>query len=389
MHIIDVLIVLLIAGSLLRGIELGLVRQLLSTLAFFAGLFAGVFLEPHVVRLAHTPETRLLITVGVTLGLAFAALSIGEIAGVALKRRLLLQRWLDRIDNAGGAIVAGISTVIIIWLSTVVVLTLPYPGLQAMFRDSAVVNLINNHLPPAPNIVADLGHFISPNGFPNVFIGGEPSSTPASLPTPTQLTAAVAHDRPSIVKIEGQGCGGIVEGSGFVVAGNLVATNAHVVAGITKPYVIDDNGQHQAVPIWFDPNLDFAVLRVNNLAGQPLQFDTGTIARGTQGGVLGYPGGGPFTADTAAVLEEFTAIGRNIYNQGQTSRDVYAIQANVVPGNSGGPLVDLNGNVIGVVFAASTTTNDMGYALSNSQIIHELQQAEASNRPVGTGSCAE
>lgn len=389
MHIIDALLILFLAGSLLRGTELGLVRQLLSTIAFFAGLFLGIALEPHVVRLAHTPEARLLITVGITLGLAFIALSLGELAGVVLKQRLVLQRWLDRIDNACGAVIAGISTVILIWLSSVVILALPYPGLQAVFRDSAIVGFINGHLPPAPNVVADVGHFISPNGFPNVFIGGEPSSTPASPPTPDQLAAAVAHDRASIVKIEGQGCGGIVEGSGFVVSGDLVATNAHVVAGIANPYVIDGNGQHRATPIWFDPNLDFAVLRVDNLAEQPLQFNSGTIAHGTQGGVLGYPGGGPFTADTAAVLEEFTAIGRNIYNQGQTTRDVYAVQANVVPGNSGGPLVDLSGNVMGVVFAASTTTNDTGYALSVPQIISEIHQAQAANQPVGTGSCAE
>jgi S1-C subfamily serine protease len=369
--------------------ELGLVRQFFSTLAFFCGLFLGVFLEPHAVKLVHSPAARLWMTIVVILGTACLFLTLGEWVGTVIKRRLVMKNWLDRIDNASGSVIAGISTVILIWLSAVVVLALPYPGLQAMFRDSAVIKLLDKHLPPAPNIVADIGHFISPNGFPNVFIDGEPTTAPASLPTPTQLATAVARDRASIVKIEGQGCGGIVEGSGFVVGDNLVATNAHVIAGISAPYAIDGNGQHRATPIWFDPNLDFAVLRVNNLAGQPLQFNTSTIDRGAQGGVLGYPGGGPFAADTAAVLEEFTAIGRNIYNQGQTHRDVYAVQSHIVPGNSGGPLVDLDGNVMGIVFAASTTTDNTGYALSAPQVIDEIHQAETSNRPVGTGSCAE
>lgn len=389
MHFIDILLILFFATSLIRGMQLGLVRQLFSTVAFFGGLFLGIVLEPHVVHLVHTPNARLLVTVGITLGLAFIALSLGELAGVAVKQRLLLRSWLDRSDNTGGAIIAGISTVILVWLSAVVILALPYPSLQATFRNSAIVSFIDSRLPPAPNIIADIGHFISPNGFPNVFIGGEPSSSPASLPTPAQLTTAVARDRASVVKIEGQGCGGIVEGSGFIIASGLVATNAHVVAGIAMPYILDDNGRHPTIPIWFDPNLDFAILRTSNLAGQPLHFNTDTIGHGTPGGVLGYPGGGPFTADTAAVLEEFTAVGRNIYNQGQTSRDVYAIQANVVPGNSGGPLVDLNGNVMGVVFAASTTTNDTGYALSIPQIMREINRAETTNQPVGTGSCAE
>lgn len=389
MHLIDILLILLLAGSLLRGMELGLVRQFFSTLAFFCGLFIGILLEPHAVTVVHSPAARLWMTVVVILGVACLFLTLGEWAGTVIKRRLVMKNWLDRIDNACGSVIAGVSTIVLVWLSAVVILALPYPGLQAMFRSSAIVTLINRHLPPAPNIVADIGHFISPNGFPNVFIDGEPTTAPASLPTPTQLTTAVARDRASIVKIEGQGCGGIVEGSGFVVSGNLVATNAHVIAGISAPYVIDGNGQHRATPVWFDPNMDFAVLRVSGLTGQPLQFNTNRIVHGTQGGVLGYPGGGPFTADTAAVLEEFTAIGRNIYNEGQTNRDVYAVQSHIVPGNSGGPLVDLDGNVIGVVFAASTTTNDTGYALSVPQVVDAVHQAQASNQPTGTGSCAE
>ena len=79
------------------------------------------------------------------------------------------------------------------------------------------------------------------------------------------LQSAVAKDDASVVKIEGLGCGGLVEGSGFDVGSDLVATNAHVVTGIAHPYVIDSNGTHSASLIWFDPNLDFAVLQVPGL----------------------------------------------------------------------------------------------------------------------------
>jgi S1-C subfamily serine protease len=392
MNLIDIIVIVLLLMALFRGSELGFLRQLFSTIGFFAGIELGALLEPHVVRFARTPVTRIAITVAAVLGMAMLCLVIGEYLGNILKRCLRFNKILNYLDNVSGALLGGLSTLLLVWLCAVVLITLPYPSLQSTLRGSTIVSLLNRKLPPAPNIVADIGHLIAPNGFPHVFIGNEPtfpilSQTP--LPTSAALTAVVNRDRASVVKIEGQGCGGIVEGSGFVVGDGLIATNAHVVAGIASPYVIDGNGTHLSTPIWFDPNLDFAVLRVNDLAGGPLTFNTGTIAPGVPGGVLGYPGGGNFTAGTAAIINEIIAIGRNIYGQSRTVRDVYAIQATVMPGNSGGPLIDMNGNVMGIVFATSTTTNDTGYALSVPQVINELHQAENINQPTSTGDCAE
>jgi S1-C subfamily serine protease len=110
---------------------------------------------------------------------------------------------------------------------------------------------------------------------------------------------------------------------------------------------------------------------------------------GTPAAVLGYPGGGPFNAGPAAVLDEFEASGHNIYDSGVTLRSVYEIQATVIPGNSGGPLVGVNGEVIGVVFAESTTYNHVGYALTMSKVISEIKQASNNQQTVSTGACAE
>ncbi|MGH7141947.1 MAG: MarP family serine protease [Candidatus Saccharimonadales bacterium] len=390
MNLIDVLIIVLAIGALIRGQELGFVRQLFSTAGFFIGLLIGAaWLEPNVINHVHSQTYRLIVAVLSTLGLALVFLSIGELAGIKLKQRVWLSKGLNHVDNSFGAGLAAATILAIVWLAAAILVTLPYPNVQSSIRGSGIIGLLDKNLPAAPNVIADISHLIAPNGFPKVFIGPEPSPTKASLPTPAALVAAVNKDRASVVKVEGQGCGGIVEGSGFVISSDLVVTDAHVIAGIYTPYVIDGNGTHQATPIWFDPNLDLAVLRVPNLAGGALTFDTNTISHGTPGGVLGYPGGGPFVADTAAVLDEFTAVGRNIYDQGTTERDVYSVKANVIPGNSGGPLVNLDGQVMGIVFAASTQYNDLGYALSNSQVIHEIDQARAMNQTVGTGSCAE
>ena len=386
---VDILIVLFLISALFRGREIGFIQQLCSTVGFFGGLLIGAVLEPHTVSLAHSPLSRSLVTLITTLGSAFLLLIIGEYVGVVLKHKLQEKR-LNTADNGLGSVLSAISVLVAVWLGASILGNIPYPSLQSQIRSSHIIAALNHNLPAAPNIIADLGHLIDPNGFPNVFIGSEPSPPDKiNLPSSSALAAAVAKDKAAVVKLEGRGCGGIVEGSGFVVGNNLVATNAHVVAGIEHPYVLDANGTHSAVAIWFDPNLDFAILRVSNLAGSPLVISTDKVARNTAAAALGYPGGGGFVAELASVLDQFTATGRNIYDQGSTNRDIYEIAADIIPGNSGGPLVAADGTVIGIVFAQSTTYNHVGYALTTSAAVQEINQAAAQDQAVSTGSCAE
>ncbi len=108
----------------------------------------------------------------------------------------------------------------------------------------------------------------------------------------------------------------------------------------------------------FDPSYDLAVMRVSGINEPSLVLDPDQVSRGVQAAVLGYPGGGPFTVTPAGVMADFEAEGRDIYGQGLTVRNVYEIDAVVRPGNSGGPLVQPDGEVIGVVFSRSTTNGD-------------------------------
>ena len=387
--LIDLAIIVFAISALFRGREIGFVRQLCSTAGFLGGLFLGAALEPRTIRLVHTQNSRVIVTLVTTLGCALVLLSVGEYMGMRLKHKVLLKR-INTIDNGLGSLLSIMSLLFSAWLVAAIIGALPFPGLQSALHNSRIISALDKALPEAPTVIADLGHLIDPNGFPKVFIGSEPNPRAGvNLPSLGIMQAAANSDRPSVVKVEGQGCGGIVDGSGFVAGSGMVATNAHVVAGILHPYVEDSNGTHSATVVWFDPNFDFAVLRVNNLAGKSLPISTSHVDSGTAAAVLGYPGGGPFTANPAAVLDEFTATGRNIYGSGNTNRDVYEIQANVIPGNSGGPLVDKNGTVIGVVFAESTTYQHVGYALATGQVNTEIKQAIARNQPVSTGRCAE
>ena len=387
--LLDAIIILFAISALFRGREIGFVRQAFSTIGFFGGLFLGALIQPATVKLAHSAGARSLITLVTTVGMALVLMAIGEYIGIGAKRRVLHNR-LNNFDNLLGSALSVGTLLIGIWLGTALVSSLPSPAVQAAFQNSHIITALNNHLPSAPTVIARLGRLVDPNGFPQVFIGQEPSpSRLLPLPDLGDLQTAVAADRASVVKVEGKGCGGIVEGSGFVAGSGLVITNAHVIAGIKHPYVIDANGTHSATALWFDPNLDFAVLRVSNLAGRALVIANQRVTIGTAAAVLGYPGGGSFRAEPAVIQNQFTANGRNIYGGGNTTRDIFEVQADIIPGNSGGPLVARDGSVVGLVFAQSTSYAHVGYALTNSQITSELSQAIAQSQVRSTGTCAE
>lgn len=390
MDLLDGLILIVLAAAIIRGIDSGFVRQLFSTVGFFAGLFLGAWVESKIIHITHTTNSRTAISLIIILGFAVLFLIISELLADKLKHRIELT-IIDKVDRILGAAVAGFAIITAVWLGASVFSNTPFPRLQQQIRNSAIVSRLNSTMPAAPEVIAKVGHLITPNGFPQVFTGSEPtpSTTDVAIPDMGELTPAVTAARASVVKVEGEGCGGIVEGSGFVADEGIVITNAHVIAGVAAPMVIDRNGTHRTTVIAFNPDLDLAVLRSLDLAGKPLALTAKTVATGTPGAVLGYPGGGEFRADPAAIIDSFEATGRNIYNKNSVTREIYSMNADVISGNSGGPLINKNGEVIGVVFAHSVSYQHVGYSLTIPQVISQLQQAKQNIEPVGTGTCAE
>ena len=387
--LINLIIILIVLISVFRGWTIGLVRQLFSAIGFFGGLFLGAYLEHWVVNFGHSNLSRTIYALLCTLGLAFILLTIGELVGNYLKKRIAFKE-LNILDNILGSLVSIAAIIISIWLAAAVLSSVNIPSLNSFINSSSIIRTLDKDFPNAPVLIEKLGSIIDPNGFPKVFVGEEPAvSRNVNLPSLSAFSLAINRDQNSVVKVEGLGCGGMVEGSGFVVSKNLVATNAHVIAGIHQVYVYAANGSHLATPIYFNPNLDFALLKVNNLNQTPLNIETNTLNNGTDGIVIGYPGGGPLTIKPAVILDEINAVGLNIYGQGSVTRSVYELKADVIPGNSGGPLIEKNGDVSGVVFAQSTTYNEVGYALTANQISTPIHQALLNQTPVSTRGCAE
>jgi S1-C subfamily serine protease len=249
--------------------------------------------------------------------------------------------------------------------------------------------VLDGVLPPPIAIAADLRRALDATGLPDVFVGLEPvPAPPATLPTDPQVRAIAANAIASTVKISGVACGFELTGSGVVVARDYVVTNAHVVAGTDASTVDTEAGTVTGHVVLFDPELDVALVYAPGIGVASLRFATDDPPVGATGAILGYPGGGNLHVSAAAVSRDIRAVGRDIYDRNEVTRDVLELHATVERGDSGGPLVLADGTVGGLVFAQSRTTADVGYALSPVSVETRIAGAIGRTGPVGTGDCA-
>jgi S1-C subfamily serine protease len=191
-----------------------------------------------------------------------------------------------------------------------------------------------------------------------------------------------------VLKIRGSNdCGRGIEGTGFVYAPGRLMTNAHVVAGVDDPEVEIDGTTEPADVVYYNPDLDIAVLSLDtgSLAGLP--FDTSAEEKDGVA-ILGYPQDGPYDVQVGRIRSEDRLRSPNIYGDGSVIREVFAVRGLVRPGNSGGPIVDSGGDVVGVVFAASVTDDETGYALTAEQVEESAEDGRNSSDEVSTGDCA-
>jgi S1-C subfamily serine protease len=181
----------------------------------------------------------------------------------------------------------------------------------------------------------------------------------------------------------------VLFGSGFPVADRLVITNAHVVAGSRRHEVVTNTGgRSRASVVYFDPAHDLALLSVPDLPVRPLRLATAAARRDQEAVVIGYPSGGPQKIIGARVVLRTRPEAPDIYSSSRYRRDIYILHALIRKGVSGGPVVDLHGRPLGVVFAASTADNSEGYALTNAEVRRALDRNGGNRQPVPVGDCA-
>ena len=387
MGVADVVLVVVALAAAVHGVRLGALVQVLAFGGFLAGLVIGVVVSLPIVRTMHSTSGRTAVTMALVLGLALLLGMGGHVLG-SWSNGVLRRFRLGPVDAALGAVVSIVAVLLSAWLVANLVTSSRYTWLSTALQRSSILQAVDGALPPVPSVFARVQSFLSGEGFPPVFVDlVPPVATPVSIPSPAQAAALAGMAERSTVKILGQACGNLQEGSGFVAGPGLVVTNAHVVAGEAETDVEVDGLDYRATAVSFDPSFDLAVLRTRAPLGPALTLRPTVVDRGAVGAVLGYPENGPLTVGPAGVAARLTAQGRDIYNQGVVVRDVYQLDARIQPGNSGGPLVDRSGAVIGVVFSRSTVDPGVGYALTSPGVLSRVLAAESRTAPVGTGGC--
>jgi uncharacterized membrane protein required for colicin V production len=389
---LDVAVLAVAFIAAVSGWRSGALGSLLSFVGVLLGAIAGVLLAPHLVSHIAAPRAKLFAA----LFLILALVVIGEVAGVVLGRAVrgaIRSRSIRTVDSIIGV---GVQLVVVLtaaWLlATPLTQSKDQPELAAAVRGSRVLAQVNDLAPPwLKTVPKRLSALLNTSGLPAVL---EPFSRtpviPVASPDPELARNPVVQaTAPSVVKVRSlaPSCQKVLEGSGFVVAPDRVMTNAHVVAGSNSVQIYASGNPLDATVISYDPAVDIAILAVPNLPPPPLTFAQAEAKTGESVVVLGYPGGGNFTATPARIRELIKLSGPDIYRDpAPVTRDVYTIRASVEQGNSGGPLIDLDGQVLGVVFGAAVDDPETGFVLTADEVHSQLARINDSQM-VGTGSC--
>jgi S1-C subfamily serine protease len=374
------------------GWRQGFVAGVLSFAGFLGGGLAAAFLLPRIsASLTDNPAIRVGIVV---VGVIIAAL-IGQFVTSLLGRRLhdaITWRPARLIDNAAGATLAVIALAIMAWIVASAVAFLPSLPMATQIQQSRLLVMVDTAV---PNQVRDafvgLRNMVSSADAPRVFsVLGSISGPSVALPDPAViLGGAVTDARPSVVRVSGKSneCRVSVSGSGFVYAPQHVMTNAHVVAGIASPeiQVRVSKPLLPATVVYFDPQVDIAVLYVPDLEAPAIDFAHSSAQSGDDAIIAGFPEGGPYDSAPARIRDVITARGDDIYGKSGVEREVYSFRGDVKHGNSGGPLLTTRGEALGMIFASGT--DKTGYALTAEQLRVAAARGLRSDEQVETGSC--
>lgn len=389
MNLLDWILILLVAAYALSGYWQGFVTGAFATAGLLLGGLFGIWLAP--IALGNVAPA-----VWVSLGALFIvilAATLGQgllqYAGAKVRDQITWQP-VRAVDALGGAALSAVAVLLVSWALGVAVSGSRIGQVTPMVRESTVLAKVDQVLPGGSTEVLNaFNNVVGTSFFPRYLEPFAPERIIEVAPPSPKVARDpdVARAQASVLKLHGDnGCGRGVEGTGFVYAPGRVMTNAHVLSGVTRPEVLVGNSTLEAQVVYYNPKLDVAVLRVDGLERPALPFAR-NAAPSDDAAVLGYPQDGPYDVQPARIRSEQRLRSPDIYGRGSVIRDVFSLRALIRPGNSGGPMVNSRGEVTGMIFAASVTDSQTGYALTAQAVKDAAARGRANTNGVDTGDC--
>ena len=381
MTTLDVLIALFVFLVVLRGARTGLLAGVFS----LVGVVLGAALGSRLALLLLPEGENPIFGAGITLISILAFAVFGEVVaravGGALRARLS-SPTSEALDGLGGATLGLVLSLVLVWAVGLFALqSPPLTGLHPAMQQSRILQALNKRMPSEllTRAVAELNPLPQIRGpeadvaVPNEGVAKDPEVLAAGSRT---------------VRVNSIACGYGAEGSGWVAAPDLVVTNAHVVAGevVTRVQPGGTGLRQRAEVVLFDTKNDVAILRVEGLGLDPMPLAAPKF--GEAAAVLGFPENGPLDVEPARTGATRPVISGDAYNRGPVQRNVTSFRVYVRPGNSGGPVVNTDGEVVATVFASRAGSRNAGYGIPSKIVQRRLVAAAQRTEPVSTGGCA-
>jgi S1-C subfamily serine protease len=389
MNLLDWCLVLIVVAYALSGYWQGFITGAFATLGLLLGGLLGIWLAPHLLGEAKPSLWVSLAALFVVLVCASFGQAILQYAGTRMRDQITWQP-VRALDAIGGAVLSVVAVLIVTWMLGVAVSGSRIPGIGPLVRQSEVLTRVNEVMPAqAQGLLRQFDRVVGSSFFPRYLEPFAPERIVDVSPAPRTVVRdpEVQKAELSVFKIRGNNrCGEGIEGSGFLYSPHRLMTNAHVVAGVTDPKVRVGTRDLPATVVYYNSDIDVAVLDVD-ISGPVVHFNHDGAAK-EPGVILGYPNDGPFDAQPARIRAEQRLRSPDIYGRGTVTREVYSLRGLVRPGNSGGPLVSRSGEVLGVIFAASVSDKQTGYALTADQVSGAAAQGLQATGRVSSGNCA-
>ncbi|MDP8926761.1 MAG: MarP family serine protease [Actinomycetota bacterium] len=356
-----------------RGFRTGFLVGALSLGGMLGGVYLGSKVASTLASEGYLGTYGPLIVVGFVLVSAILGEALAR--GIAARIRFRIEdTFLGVLDKLGGAALGAALGLLLAWVLGVFAQQAPLPpAFQASLQRSEIVGTLDERLPSHTLLQAfvrfgPLPQLEGPR--PDV-----PTPNPALLNEPAVRQAASSAVR--VTSIEGVSG---YAGSGWVAAPGLVVTNAHVVPGGGYTWVQPPGTMRQlpAEILLSDERNDVAVLGVEGIDLPALQL--ASPQPGETVVIMGYPENGPFEARAGRIGATRSVLSSNAFGSGHVERQVTSIRGVVRRGNSGGPVVNSEGQVVATIFAEGAGTGDVGYGIPSSVVeeaVDEAQRREA------------